>query len=418
MSPEEEGAAVPGGWLYGVLAVAVFAALVASVHPILAPPVLYALFLFVVWPRIRDPLYGRIAVAATALLLLWILEVTGLLLAPFILAMIFAYVLDPAVDHVQRFRIPRTAAVGLLALPLVGGLALFAFVLVPAVAGQVSDFIADVPSYLGALQEWLGEVRAWMIALGIEGIDDRTLPRVQEIDAGAVVGYLRERQARLAERGASAVLGIGRGIGAVLAVLGYLVVLPILTFYLLRDWDRLRVPLRLAIPRRYRDPLGSFFAEYDDLLSSYLRGQLILALCVGVMVGVFFWIAGFPYALLLGLLAGVLNIVPYLGIIVTAAVAVVIALFSGAVVTSLLKVAVVLGAEQVIEGIIGPKIVGESVGLHPVWVILSLALFGYFLGFVGLLVAVPAAGLLKLMVEAAFRRFQAEGWYGADPGAA
>lgn len=417
MSPAEERPSGPGSWLYAVLVLAVFAAVVASVRPILAPPVLYALLLFIVWPRIGDPLYGRMSVAATALMLLWVLDVTGLLLAPFILAMIFAYVLDPAVDHVQRLRIPRTAAVALLALPLVGVLALFAFVLVPAVAGQVSEFIADVPSYLSALQRWLAEVRAWMIGLGIEGLDERTLPRVQEIDPGAVVEYLRERKERLAESGASAVLGIGRGIGAVLALLGYLVVLPILTFYLLRDWDRIRVPLRLAIPQRYRDPLGSFLAEYDELVSDYLRGQLILALCVGVIVGVLFWVVDFPYPLLLGLLAGVLNVVPYLGIVVTAAVAVVISLFGGAVLTSLLKVAVVLGVEQVIEGIIGPKIVGESVGLHPVWVILSLAIFGFFLGFVGLLIAVPAAGLLKLMVEAAFRRFQAEGWYGADPGA-
>lgn len=400
----------PEWWLHGVAVLALFGGLAAAVRPVLSPFVLYALLLYVAWPLLSTSVFARLAAAATALMGLWLLEVTGLLLAPFILAFILAYILDPLVDRLEAW-MPRPAAIGALALPLAGGVALLVLVVAPAVAQQLSQLIGNVPGYLNAVQGWIGDLRAWVVGLEIQGLDDRTLPELREIDAQAVAEYLRERKAEVADRGLAAVLGIGRGIGVALSLVGYLVLVPVLTYYLLRDWDRLASRVADLVPRRRREEVVAFAGEYDRLLNRYLRGQLLLALCVGTMIGVGFWLVDFPYALLLGLLAGALNVVPYLGLVVSIAVAIVIALFSGAVMTSLLKVAVVYGVEQVVEGALGPRIVGESVGLHPVWVLLALAIFSFFFGFVGLLVAVPAAVLARLSVEAAARRYRASAWY-------
>ena len=408
----------PERWLYGVVLLGLFAALALAIRPVLTPFVLYVLFLYLVWPRLGSPLFARLAAAATLVMALWLLEVTGLLLAPFLLAFLLAYVLDPVVDALQGY-VPRSAAIGLMALPLLGMVALVVFVLAPAAGHQISDLIGNVPGYVESVRGWIEGIRAWVIGLRIEGLNERTIPNPADIDAQALVGYLQERQAELTRGGLATVLGIGRGLGTVLTVAGYLVLLPILTYYLLRDWDRIRERIVDLVPPAHRPAVSDFAGEYDRLLNRYLRGQLVLAACVGLIVGVGFWAVGFPYPLLLGLVAGVFNIVPYLGFVVSLVLALAIALFSGSVLTSLAKVALVFGLQQVGENVLGPKIVGESVGLHPVWVLLAITLFGFFFGFVGLLVAVPAAVLIKLAVSSALRGYRASAWYrkGVLPGA-
>ena len=417
MNGEERGGASRTwpAWPQAAIILVAFVVLAVSVRSVLSPFVLFLLYLYLAWPHQSSPFVARLTVVAVVLTLLWVAERAGLLLAPFVLAFLLAYVLDPVVDRLQRLGLPRSAAVALLALPLAGILALIIFVLVPAVANQLSQLIANVPTYLRTLEQWLESVRAWIIRLGIRGIDERTLPTLRDIDAQSLVQYLQRRQAEVASGGLQAMLGIGRGIGAVLTVVGYFVLLPILTYYLLRDWDALRGRIQELLPRVYRDRVVAMAGEYDRLLGRYLRGQVLLASCVGVIIGVGFWILGFPYALLLGLLAGVLNFVPYLGLIASLLAAMLIALFSGHFLGGLLKIGVVFGVEQVLESILGPRIVGQSVGLHPVWVILSLALFSFFFGFVGLLLAVPAAVFLKLVLAAALRRYQVSRWFRGEP---
>ncbi len=386
-------------WLYGVLALGFLAVFLASVRSVLSPVVLFILVLYMLWPRVSRPAYRRLATVAAVAFALWVVDTTGWLLAPFILAVIFAYILDPLVDRLEGRKLPRSVAVGLLAIPLLGIVAFVAFVLAPAVARQASDFAADVPEYVEAVRSWLERARSWVVGLGVPGLDASSIPRPEEIDAEAIVRYLQSRREAVARGGMEAVLGIGRGVGAVLTGIAYLVLLPILTFYLLRDWHRILERLRELIPPERRERMVGFASRYDDLLSRYLRGQVLLSAIVGLVVWSGFKIVGFPYALLLGLLAGVFNLVPYLGFAVTLVASLLVALFSGAIVSSLGKVAVVMAVEQVVEQVVGPLIVGESVGLHPVWVILALALFSFFFGFVGLIVAVPAAVLLKLVAE-------------------
>ena len=405
-------AALPGagtdsdaaGWPYAVVLLGAFAALLAGVRPVLTPPVLYLLVLYLGWPLRGSTLVRRILAASSVLAAVWVVHVTGLLLAPFILALIAAYIVDPVVDWLHSRGLPRSLAIGLMALPLLGILALIALVLVPAVAEQISQLIASVPGYVAVVESWVRDLREWVLGLQIAGINERTIPALREIDAQVVMKYLQEWRSQLAVGSREMVLGLGRGIGTGLTVVGYLILTPLLTYYLLRDWPRIRRRLKALVPGERRREVVGFAQQYDSLLSRYLRGQLLLAAVVGTIVGVGFWIVDFPYALLVGIVAGVFNVVPYLGFAVGAATAVLIALFTGPILAGLLKVAVVFGAQQVVEGVLGPYIVGESVGLHPVWVILALALFSFFFGFVGLLIAVPLAVLIKLGIEQAMKR--------------
>lgn len=392
------------GWAYAVVLLGVFAAFLAAVRPVLTPPVLYLLVLYLAWPLRTSTLVRRILAASSVLAAVWVIHVTGLLLAPFVLAVIAAYIVDPVVGWLHSWGVPRALAIGLMALPLLGLLALIALVLVPAVAEQVSQLIANVPGYVAVVESWVRDLRQWVLGLEIAGINEDTVPALQEIDAEVVMKYLKDWQSQLAVGSREMVLGLGRGIGTGLTVVGYLILTPLLTYYLLRDWPRIRRRLKAIVPGDRRRKVVDFAQQYDSLLSRYLRGQLLLAAVVGTLVGVGFWILDFPYALLVGLVAGVFNVVPYLGFAVGAATAVLIALFTGPIVAGLLKVAVVFAAQQVVEGVLGPYIVGESVGLHPVWVILALALFSFFFGFVGLLIAVPLAVLIKLGIEEAMDR--------------
>ena len=399
-------------WMYGVLVFGVFGLFLFSLRAILSPFTLFLLFLFLVWPFVGTRAHVRLIAAGSILFLLWVFETTGLLMAPFVLAMILAYILDPLVDLLERRRVPRTAAIALMALPVIGVIVLVALVVVPAIVHQVALLVEELPHYAAAIEGWLDSARTWIIGLAIPGVTESSVPRIDDLDASTMIHFLEQRRSAVAEGGLRAALGIGRGLGTVIAIVGYMVVLPILTFFLLRDWDRLRAALVELIPPERRPPVLEFLTEYDRLLGRYLRGQLLLALLVGLIIGVGFRIVGFPYALLLGVISGLLNIVPYLGSAFAICAAVLIALLSGNVGVSLLKVAAVLGIERVVEdSVLSPMIVKGSVGLHPVWMILAIALAGFYLGFVGLLIAVPLAVFIKLAAGRAMARYRVSRFY-------
>jgi predicted PurR-regulated permease PerM len=190
------------------------------------------------------------------------------------------------------------------------------------------------------------------------------------------------------------------------------VLTPVLTFYLLRDWDDLLDRISDLIPPARRPAIFDFAVEYDDLLGRYLRGQILVAVLVGSVTALGFWLTGFPYAALMGVLVAVFGIIPYLGLALSLVPALLIAITSGDVGLSLLKVAGVFAIAQGLEGtVISPRIVGDSVGLHPVLVVLALAVGGFYFGFAGLLLGVPGAVGVKLLVVRGVERYRASRLY-------
>ncbi|MDX1674357.1 MAG: AI-2E family transporter [Longimicrobiales bacterium] len=394
--------------VHGVAVLLVLAVLLWELLDVLSPLVLYVAFLALMAPYSGSPFHRLLVLTTGGLLALWMLMDLGSLLAPFVLAFILAYVLDPLVDRVEALGVPRSPGIILLSLPVAGALAALLFFGVPALAQQLESLIQRAPELVERVASWVESLPAGIVALDLPLIDEEALAeRIRSLSPAAVITYLEEQRAAIAQQAWQGVLGLGRGLGTAITVASYIVLTPVLTFYLLRDWDRIVDQLESYVPRPRRDRWTALVEEYDRLLSRYLRGQVLVATIVGVLTWIGLWIAGFPYSGLVGAVAGVFNVVPYLGLPVSLIPAIVISILSGSFLTSILKVAVVFAVVQFLDGnVIGPRVVGESVGLHPVWVVLAILVSGFFFGFVGLLLAIPAAILVKIGAEEGLERYK------------
>lgn len=390
-----------------------------SLNGILNPFLLFIVLWAVLLPFRGLPGHRQLLITAGVLTLFWILSTTGSVLAPFVLAVVLAYILDPLVDLLQRLRVPRAGAIVILTVPVLALLAVVVFLGIPAAARQLGDVLEKAPIFFQRVADWLDTARERILRVNVPLLDEEALvARLREIDSATVVSFLEARRTALASWAWGGVSGVGRGIGAFVSIGGYVVLTPVLTFYLLRDWDRLMAAIADLIPRDRRESVVELASDYDRHLSRYLRGQVTVALIVGSLTATGLALVRFPYAAMLGLVVAVFSVVPYLGLLMSLLPAIFIALVSGDVGISLLKVGVVYGVAQGLEGtVVSPRIVGESVGLHPVWVVLALALSGFFFGFVGLLVAVPGAVGIKLLVVRSVRRYRDSDLYLGDAGA-
>ncbi len=389
---------------YAAIVVVVFGILLYSLRPVLTPLVLLPGFLFLISPFSGTRSHVVLTGLTCSLGMLWLLDTAGSVLAPFVLALVLAYILAPIVQSLNARRVPRSLAILLLALPVVALLVVGVIFGIPALAEQVQALIAQIPDALVRLAEFLDRARHGVLRLKIPLVQDWLNHWLQTYDTARLTALLQQQQAAIVRRIWGAVLGVGRGVRAIVTILGYVVLTPVLAYYLLRDWPRITASIVGFVPAG-RTRLLELAREYDRLLSHYMRGQLLEATLVGVLTWIGLWVLGFPYSGLVGLVAGVFNLVPYLGLVVSLIPATIIALLSGSVLASLGKVAIVFAIVQFIDGsITGPRIVGESVGLHPVWVMLAIAIGSVFFGFVGLLLAVPGAVLVKLVIREGLRR--------------
>lgn len=394
---------------YGALVVLAAVALFYSMRQVLWPVLLYPLFVLVMVPFLGDRRHRMAIIAATIVFFIWMLATLGSLLTPFLLSLGLAYILDPVADVLQRRRIPRGVAILLVVLPALAIGVLLAIVGIPALLRQVDQVLQGLPAALENVQTWVASLEQRLARLDLPFIEAADLgAQIQEaLDPAHVAAILEERQGALLRRAWSTALGVGRGFGALLGVVGYIVLVPVLLFYLLRDWDVMVAYAVSLIPEPSRERWRAFGREYDTLLSKFLRGQLLAAAIVGVLTWIGLLIAGFPHAGLVGVIAGVFNIVPYLGLIASVIPVIVIAIVSGGAGGLLLRAGIVFAIVQFIDGsITGPRIVGESVGLHPVWVIFALAVAGFAFGFAGLLLAMPLAVLVKLLVREGLARWK------------
>ena len=387
------------------------AVFVWSVLPVLTPVVLFLALVYLLTPFFGTDLYRRMVVTLGVLTFLWLLSVAGSFLAPFVLALVLAYVADPFVDRLDRRGVKRAYGAGLVLLIAILVVVLSLVLLVPMVVDQATRFGQDLPEMIADLQEWY---RAQVIRLNASDLPllkDVPFERALEVDTQDVQSFVADRFREL-RVGWEDAMGLGRGLQMVLTLLGYAILTPVLTYYILRDFPSLQVATARLVPRDHRDRTLGFLSRYDELLGEYLRGQLLVALFVGVATGVGFWIVGFPNAVLLGVIAGAFNIVPYLGLIVSLVPALLIAFLSPPLWLSLLKVAGVFFAVQSLDSyLLSPRIIGSRVGLHPVWVMLAIIAFGSFFGIAGLLVAIPLAVLIKMLIGRTVERYRASVYY-------
>ncbi len=416
-TPGEGG--TTGPWRTALTAVLVLAAaaFLYSLRDLLNPFLLYWVFVAASMPFRGAPGHRALLVVATVLVAIWVLHVAGSLLAPFFLAFVLAYVLDPVVDRVSRSpRVSRSVAIAIIGVPVVVLAASALLVAVPAGLAQGRALAAEAPGLADRVAEWVRGLDPAAPGFDVPLLDEAALlERLRNIDSETVAGFLESRGAELGRRAWATVLGLGRGFATLLTVAGYLVLTPVLLFYLLRDYDRIVARVDALLPARVRPAAASLLGDYDDLLSRYLRGQVAVSLATGAATWLGLAVAAFPYAFLLGATVAVLGVVPYLGVAVSLIPAVVLALTSDDVGLSLAKLAIVYGIAQGLESaVISPRIVGDSVGLHPVWILLALSLGGFFFGFTGLLIGVPLAVGVKLLLVRGLDRYKRTSLYRPD----
>lgn len=396
--------------LPATLAGLLYILLLISLREILSPVLILPLVLAALWP-LRGRAGAQTAMAIAVLLtVFWGLKLYGGLLGPFLLALAVAYLMAPLVGRLERRGVKRGLAIVLVALPPI-----FATVVLLAFAGpqvwqQAILLVNAIPRFASTLLDFLSGLRSRAELLPFLTEEQRLW--LHELNAEQLGTLLQQNADALLREVASWGLAFLRRLGTFFGFLGYLVVTPVVAFYLLRDWKRLLTFLEGLIPPARRPALVDFIEEYDSSLGRFVRGQLLEATLVGCLTGIGLAVLGVPSALLIGVIAGLFNLVPYIGLAVSIVPALVVALTMPDPLGGLLRVGAVFFVVQFIDGsITGPRIVGESVGLHPVVVMLALAFGGAMLGFAGLLLAVPLAVLLKLLGTRLMARYRTSAVY-------
>ena len=379
-------------WLGGGIVVVLLTAFLFGMRTMLSPLLVGGMLLLFLSGMKDLPLVRQLALVVSLLLLVWIFISAQNVILPFLGSSILAYLLMPLADWLEQRRMPRLVAVLLIMLVVLSLIVLVGVTLIPGLIREIQTLIENIPALAGNLYQRIRENLADVL-------------RMLHIDAVELQeGLLDEIPAR-AEALLSNLLKGMTGIGSVLGQVINVVLVPILTFYFLKDYPRIQSWILDMVPRRYRSLTLFYQWRFNRILGGYIRGQMIVCSFVGVFTGVGLAFFGIPFALLLGFFTGLLNFIPYIGLYVSLGLALTATLFPAAPPLALFKV---LGTFAVVQGlenyVLSPKIVGERVGLHPVAVIFSILVFSRFLGFWGLIAGVPTAALLKFFMDEWKRR--------------
>jgi len=332
--------------------------------------------------------------------LLVLMYFLGPVLMPFAVSAGFAYVADPFVDRLQQ-RMSRTLAVVVVFVALSAIVLPALVLLLPLLVDQVREFVAHIPDYLAWIQD------KGLPAIGVH------LPAELQLDSANLKRLVTENLPQAGSLARELFGTLSRSGGAFLLFVANLLLIPVVTFYLLRDWDDLIAWVDGALPLRSRDTVRALACESDFVLSGFLRGQLLVMLSLGALYSTGLWIVGVQFALLIGIGAGLVSFVPYLGFIAGLLAASIAVLAQVGGVGPLVGVLVVFGIGQVIESmLLTPWLVGDRIGLHPVAVIFAVMAGGQLFGFTGVLLALPAAAVLAVLMRHGMARWRQSDLYG------
>jgi predicted PurR-regulated permease PerM len=376
-----------------ITGIVLFLFLSYSLLPIMSPFVLLASIAFLLYPLRHILFVRRIVWLALLLFLVWLF--TNLLgaLTPFIIAILLAYIFNPVVTLLERKGLRRWITTLLLIVVVLGSMAAFLILAIPAILNQSGSIIAEVSIFMRGILTYLhdNQVGDFLARLGLPA------DQIQNYLSKDVPSRLEE----LLKSVLVAVFGFLSNASSMISQLLNFVLVPFITFYLLKDFPLILKECSSVLPERSSESIREYFSRIDDVLGSYLRGTLIVAAIQGALTTAGLLLLGIQYAVVLGILTGILNLIPYVGFYTSLVFAVIAAFLSGdPVVWKVISVIVLYVAVNFIETTVwSPKIVGSKIGLHPVVMILSFVVFGYFLGFVGLIVAIPATALLVLSVR-------------------
>jgi len=349
----------------------------------------------------------RIALLIGVLVVSWLaLSLFASVLLPFVAATCIAYFLDPLATRLSRAGVPRGAAAFLLMLALIAAVLLFALLLYPLIVAQFGILLSRIPNYVAMLRDWANDVITHLQERLGPGFVDANLRDLVASQAGAMLSFLTSALSRL----------IGSGF-AIFNVLTLVVVMPIVAFYLLRDWPRIIASVDSWLPRRYATAIRTQVREIDRILSAWLRGQAICCVALALFYCVGLSLVGLDLGLIVGISAGLLSFIPYVGTITGAVTSLALAAAQFPTWYGVAKVGAVFVLGQLLEGyVIYPRFLGDRVELHAVWVIFALFAGGAAFGFVGVLMAVPLAATIGVIARYWLRRYLGSPLYLDPPG--
>ena len=351
-------------------------------------------------PSERQVVFWLAALAAIVLLL-WLLS---LILLPFVVGAAIAYLLTPVTDRLERLGVNRLAGALSIITLVVMTIVLLILLVAPILGGQPSSFIDNLSGYVTRLQSLLSDPgRPWLQKiLGASFSADKSMGDLVAQGVGWLTTFLQS---------------LWSGGRALVSLFSLVVVTPVVAFYLIYDWHRMISNVDGWVPINQRETVRQLAREIDAAISGFVRGQTAVCLILGSFYAVALTLSGLNFGLLIGLISGIITFIPYVGSMtgLTLALGVAVAQFWPDY-SSILMVLGIFLVGQFLEGnLLAPKLVGESVGLHPVWLIFALLAFGYLFGFVGLMVAVPLAATIGVLGRFALRRYQASSLYSGEP---
>ncbi|HFI2450144.1 TPA: AI-2E family transporter, partial [Streptococcus suis] len=318
-----------------------------------------------------------------------------IVLLPMILTGLLYYLLNPMVDWMEKHKISRTVGISILfvliSLLIIWGLA----VAIPSIQEQVTSFAQNLPSNIQKIE---GQVTSLLQDQRFEQFRPTALELLNKVN-DQIVAYAQKFSS-------SAVNWASNLISTASQIIVAVLIMPFILFYLLRDGQYLNKHITQYLPTKWREPIGTVLSDVNGQLSNYVRGQVTVAIIVALMFSVMFSIIGLSYPITLGVMAGFLNLIPYLGSFLAMIPAVILGLIAGPIM--LIKVLVVFMIEQTIEGrFVTPLIIGSSLSIHPITILFVLLTAGQMYGVLGVLLGIPIYASIKVLVKAAFEWYKA-----------
>lgn len=344
----------------------------------------------------------------------WLAVIAGLagfvwlfndILMPFVLGMVIAYLLNPLVRFFGRERIPRwLSSAGILFLFVMFLLLVLALV-IPPLTREAISLASALPDYIDRLSQILAPYVGWVQARIGDGTGE-DLPTM-----------LKENISSFVSGAGGVLVGIKAGGAAALGALSTLVLTPLVAFFMMKDWPRIVRWVHDLYPRQYRPMIDDLWHQIDRKLAGFIRGQLLVAFFLGIGYAIALTIAGLNYGFLIGIIAGALSIIPLVGSTVGLLTSVIVAYIqTGGEWSFVGIIAAIFIIGQVIEGnILSPKLLGDNVGMHPLWILFALLAGGSLFGILGMLIAVPVAAIIGVLVSFFIKQYKASPLYKQPP---
>lgn len=375
--------------------------LVYKINEVISPFVLTISVIFML-TFLRKKIVAKCLISLTIFFFaLWLLKIAGNLLIPFVLSALFAYLFDPVVAYFVKKDYNRDLIVYILTLVVAIVIALVFFILVPTLADEVQQFINQIPIYTDLIRDFITkDLLRYLEKFYIPTDELQTL----------IIKEATPKVRAIFTQIFTSISSITSGISSVFDYVLNLILTPILSFYFLKDWNELKEIGKVLAPRLHLDnEKGVNFNKIDNILSNYFRGQLLVSSIITILITTSFVLCKFKFAVMLGILAGVLNVIPYFGFLISYCLGTVVSFLNPEPLTAFATMSIIYFTVQFLEAtVIAPKVMGKKLGLNPLLIIVAILGFPLVFGFIGLLIAIPAIAIIKVWFDIWFEKSKEE----------